>query len=93
MTKLELATKIEYRMGLTNRVAKAGVEGIIEVMSQALENGERIEVRDFFSFEARWRDPVTKRNPKTGEPAPIAGKYIPFGKQSGSWAKRMRNTA
>lgn len=89
MTKDELITKVSNRMGLTEPVAKVCVNSVIEMITKALAKGERVEIREFFSFEPRWRDPVMKRNPMTGEPAPIKGKYIPFGKQSKSWNKRM----
>jgi integration host factor subunit beta len=39
---------------------------IIEQLAGALAQGERIEIRDFGSFELRRRAPRIARNPKTG---------------------------
>ncbi len=36
-------------------------------MAEALESGERIEIRDFGSFDVRQRSARLARNPKTGE--------------------------
>lgn len=42
------------------------VDIIIETMSKALANGQRIEIRGFGSFSSRKRQPKTTKNPKTG---------------------------
>ena len=43
------------------------VNTILTEMSKALAQGQRIEIRDFGSFEIRTRAARKARNPKTGE--------------------------
>ena len=52
-------------------------KAILETMSQALEDGGRIEIRGFGSFSLHYRAPRIGRNPKTGEPVALSGKYVP----------------
>lgn len=43
-------------------------------MSQALAEGDRIEMRDFGTFSLRQRQAREARNPRTGEAVPVAAK-------------------
>lgn len=52
------------------------VKLIFDQMSEALENGHRIEIRGFGSFALRYRSPRVARNPKTGEYVNTEGKYV-----------------
>lgn len=53
------------------------VKFMIERMSQSLTDGERIEIRGFGSFSLHFRPPRVGRNPKTGEPVTLPGKFVP----------------
>jgi integration host factor subunit beta len=44
-------------------------------MGKALASGERIEIRGFGSFTLHFREPRIGRNPKTGEPVALPGRY------------------
>ena len=55
---------------------ESAVKRLIELMSEALASGERIESRGFGSFSLHFRSPRVGRNPKTGEPVPLNGKYV-----------------
>jgi integration host factor subunit beta len=46
-------------------------------MSEVLAEGGRIEIRGFGSFSLHYRAPRVGRNPKTGEPVELSGKYVP----------------
>ena len=46
-------------------------------MSEALSQGQRIEIRGFGSFSLHYRAPRTGRNPKTGETVQLPAKYVP----------------
>ncbi len=47
-------------------------------MTQALQRGERIEIRGFGSFQVKVREAREGRTPKTGEPVHISAKRTPF---------------
>ena len=53
------------------------VKTLLEMMSGALTQGERIEIRGFGSFSLHFRPPRLGRNPKTGDSVALPGKYVP----------------
>jgi integration host factor subunit beta len=53
------------------------VKCLLEQMTSALVQGERIEVRGFGSFSLHYRAPKIGRNPKTGELVTVAAKAKP----------------
>ncbi|WP_370979205.1 integration host factor subunit beta [Agaribacterium sp. ZY112] len=78
MTKSELIECIaDQQDQLSPKDIELGVKLILEEMSIALECGERIEVRGFGSFSLHYRNSRMGRNPKTGEPVKLEGKYVP----------------
>jgi integration host factor subunit beta len=50
---------------------------LIDLMSETLGQGQRIEIRGFGSFSLHYRAPRKARNPKTGEQVFTAAKYRP----------------
>ena len=78
MTKSELIDKIaRNQRELTATDVELAVKTIIEEMTNALAQGERIEIRGFGSFSLQYRAPRTGRNPKTGEAVRLPAKYLP----------------
>lgn len=78
MTKSELIEIItREQMTLSQRDVELAVKCVIEQMSEALANGERIEIRGFGSFSLHYRPPRQGRNPKTGESVALDGKHVP----------------
>lgn len=78
MTKSELIDRIAGKQTqLSAKDVELSVKAILEYMSQSLESGGRIEIRGFGSFSLHYRVPRIGRNPKTGTPVALAGKYVP----------------
>lgn len=78
MTKSELIERIAAQQTqLSAKDVELAVKTMIEHMSHSLAQGERIEIRGFGSFSLHYRAPRVGRNPKTGEPVGLAGKYVP----------------
>ena len=78
MTKSELIERITDRHPqLSNKDIELAVKTILDTMSQALSQGDRIEIRGFGSFSLHFRNPRLGRNPKTGESVQLSGKYVP----------------
>jgi integration host factor subunit beta len=65
----------EKQNHLSYKIVESAVKEVFEMMSNALENGERIEIRDFGSFSLRYRSARGARNPKTGELVTTLSKY------------------
>ena len=78
MTKSELMDIIGRKQKhLPAKDVELAVKHILEVMSDSLSSGERIEIRGFGSFSLHYRPPRMGRNPKTGEAVALSGKYVP----------------
>lgn len=78
MTKSELIERIAAKQTqLSAKDCEFAVKAILEYMSQVLSEGGRIEVRGFGSFSLHYRVPRIGRNPKTGAPVALSGKYVP----------------
>ena len=78
MTKSELVERIVGRQShLSTKDVELAVKMMLDQMSEALAEGNRIEVRGFGSFSINYRSPRVGRNPKTGESVELDGKYVP----------------
>ena len=78
MTKSELIERIaKNERDLTATDVELAVKTIIDEMTDALAQGERIEIRGFGSFFLQFRAARIGRNPKTGEAVRLDAKYLP----------------
>jgi integration host factor subunit beta len=78
MTKSELIEKLAASQSqLTAKDMELAVKMILDHRSDALARGERIEIRGFGSFSLHYRAPRLGRNPKSGAPVSLPGKYVP----------------
>jgi integration host factor subunit beta len=90
MTKSELIEAIARRQSHLNaKDVELAVKYLIEVMSNSLASGERIEIRGFGSFSRHFRPPRIGRNPKTGEAVALSGKYVPHFKPGKDLRERV----
>ena len=90
MTKSELIEIIAQKQKhLSYKDIEFAVKTMIEQMAQSLATGERIEIRGFGSFSLHFRPPRMGRNPKTGDPVPLAGKYVPHFKPGKELRERV----
>jgi len=88
MTKSELIECIAAKQDhLPVRDVELAVKLLLDYMSEMLAEGERIEIRGFGSFSLHYRAPRMGRNPKTGDPVELDGKYVPHFKPG----KEMRD--
>lgn len=78
MTKSELVAKLAgLNPQLYLRDVEIIVDTIINQMSEALERGDRVELRGFGAFSVKERAARTGRNPRTGETVKVAAKRTP----------------
>jgi integration host factor subunit beta len=82
MTKADLVEEVLRVTELPRKESETVVETIFESIIQALQGGDKIEIRGFGSFRTRERRGRTGRNPKTGEKVDVPAKKIPFFKPS-----------
>lgn len=94
MTKSELIELLaEQQPHLSQADVELAVRSIIEQLSGALADGERIEIRGFGSFCLHYRPPRMGRNPKTGEAVALPGKHVPHFKPGKELRERVNEAA
>lgn len=67
MNKTELIAAVAEKSELSKKDAEAAVKAFTEVVSEALKNGDKIQLVGFGTFEVSERAAREGRNPKTGE--------------------------
>jgi DNA-binding protein HU-beta len=77
MNKTELSSAIVAKTGLTKKDAEKVVNAVVEVISDSLKAGEKVQIVGFGSFEVKERPARTARNPRTGEEIKIAASKAP----------------
>ncbi len=82
MTKADLVEEVIKTTELPRKESETVVETIFESIIQALQTGDKIEIRGFGSFRTRQRRGRVGRNPKTGAKVEVPPKRIPFFKPS-----------
>ena len=76
MNKVEIAEHLAARAGMDKGAAKDTVDGVFEVVGEALANGEEARILGFGTFGIRNRPARTGRNPRTGESVRIAASTV-----------------
>ena len=91
MNKSELIKRMSEKLDqLTGRDVDLAVHTILEIMSESLATGDRIEIRGFGTFSNHYRKPRSVRNPKTGEVGiHKPGKYVPHFKPGKELKRRV----
>jgi len=78
MTKSELVEIIAAKQTqLSVKDVELAIKTIIDLMSDTLSSGQRIEIRGFGSFSLHYRAPRVGRNPKTGDSVTLEAKHVP----------------
>ncbi len=78
MTKADLIEAISEKANITKTKADIVVNIIFDSMAEALKNNDRVEIRDFGSFEVRHYEAHKGRNPKTGDVIDVPQKRLAF---------------
>jgi len=78
MTKSELIDILTKRHPhLKDEDVDLAVKAVLGALTNALTQGDRIEIRGFGSFSLHYRAPRTGRNPKTGEAVALPARHTP----------------
>ena len=77
MTKAELVEQVAHTSDLTRKHSEVIVEAVFSSIIEALQRGDKIELRGFGSFKIRRRDSRRGRNPKTGAGVVVPAKRVP----------------
>ena len=77
MNKSELVAAIAEKAGLTKKQAEEAVKAFVEVTSNELKNGGKVQLVGFGTFEVSERAARDGRNPQTGEEMKIKASKAP----------------
>lgn len=94
MIRSELIQKIaDENPNLFQRDVERIVNTIFEEITDALANGDRVELRGFGAFSVKTRNARVGRNPRTGEAVNVDKKKVPFFKTGKLLRDRLNGKA
>jgi len=77
MNKNELVSAVADTADISKKDADAAITAFIDVVTQALREGERVQLVGFGTFEVRKRAARVANNPQTKEPMQIGPSVVP----------------
>jgi integration host factor subunit beta len=86
---LDLIAALKNKTDITKSEAAAVVDLFFNEMAKALAKGDRVEIRGLCSFYVKKYKAYAGRNPKTGEPARVKPKKLPFFKSGKELRERV----
>lgn len=78
MNKEEMVTALSNRTGFTRRDAETALNGVLNIISDELVSGQKVQIVGFGTFEVKQRAPRTGRNPKKNLPVKIPARRVPY---------------
>ena len=90
MNKTELVAAMAEQTNLSKKDAEAALKAFIDVVSEELKKGEKVQLVGFGTFEVAERAAREGRNPQTGETMEIKASKTPKFK-AGKALKDMMN--
>ena len=90
MNKADLIAAIAAKTGDTKKSAEASVNALVDVITEALVKGDKVQLVGFGSFEVRKRAARKGRNPQTKEEIKIPASKAPVFK-AGKALKELVN--
>jgi integration host factor beta subunit len=92
MTKVNLIEQLATRTQLTKKDAEQVIEAVLGAIADALQQGERVDLRGFGSFQVSRKKERQGRNPKTGETLTIGARNVAVFKPGKELAERLNAT-
>jgi len=77
MTKADLVDHVAAAVQVPKHQTEEVITQFLEAIMEALQTGQRVDLRGFGSFQLRHRQARTGRNPRTGDTVQIPAKQVP----------------
>ena len=77
MNKAELITAVAENADITKKDAEKALKAFVDVVTEELKKGEKIQLVGFGTFEVSERAAREGRNPQTGKAMPIPASKAP----------------
>ena len=91
MNKAELIAAMAAKTGDTKKGAEASVNAFVDVVTEALVKGDKVQLVGFGSFEVRKRAARKGRNPQTKEEIKIPASKAPVFKAGKALKERVNH--
>lgn len=77
MNKTDLINNIAEKSGMTKKDVESVLNSFLGEVTEALSNGDKVQLIGFGTFETRKRSGRTGRNPQTGKEISIPESNVP----------------
>lgn len=77
MNKTELVAAIAEKTELTKKDSESALKAFVDIVSEQLQNGEKVQLVGFGTFEVSKREAREGRNPLTGKAMSIPACTVP----------------
>ncbi len=77
MNKTELVAAVAEKAALSKKDAEKAIGAVIDAITGALTDGDKVQLVGFGTFEVRERGARTGKNPRTGAAIEIAASKVP----------------
>lgn len=91
MNKAELVSAMAARSDLSKKDCETALNSFIESVEETLENGDKVILVGFGTFEVRERSERKGRNPRTGEEMVIPASNVPSFKAGKKFKDRVND--
>lgn len=78
VTKQDIVNLLADSTGLTKMDVETVINGFMYDIIEAIQKGDRVEIRGFGSFYAKERFPRLVKNPKTKRIIPVDHRFVPI---------------
>lgn len=77
MNKTELIASVAERTGLSKKDSEKAVVAVLDSITEAVKEDDKVQLIGFGTFESRTRAARTGRDPRTSEPIEIPACKVP----------------
>ena len=77
MNKTEMIAQVASKSGLSKKDAEKALAAVVDTITEALANGDKVQLVGFGTFETKQREARIGRNPKTKESIEIPATRVP----------------
>lgn len=77
MNKTDLIAAVAEQASISKKDAEKAISAVISSITNAMAEGDKVQLVGFGTFEVRARDARMGKNPRTGEAIKIAASKVP----------------
>ena len=89
VTKKDIVSEVSAELGITKVEANRTFDTIFKTIMDYVSDGEKVQIKDFGNWEARYRPARNGRNPQNGEPIRIEERLTPVFKPGKAFKEKV----